>query len=298
MERIIEIPRDRIRPFANQPHEYFDQAALKDLARSIKAIGLQNPVAVRPIPFDTAHDYELIDGQRRWLACGINHQKTIRAFVRDDIADQNEQFLVSIVSNFCREDHTPMEIAKAIARLRKTPKIAALERETQAQAMADCFGRSSVWIYSYETLLRLHPRLQELLDPALPESQRLSTRVAQMLSKLPVEEQIPMHLKVEKKGLPREKALIVLRKLIAKKATGSDGRKIGARGNIRMLSALTAIAENLESLLKIKLVDFDRIFSARPFSEQESLLFRIDEGIEQLKILRQTLARIMKARAA
>ncbi len=68
-ERIVEILRDRIRPFANQPREYFNESALKDLARSIKAVGQQVEIRVRPLAGDPKHDYELIDGQRRWLAC-------------------------------------------------------------------------------------------------------------------------------------------------------------------------------------------------------------------------------------
>jgi ParB family transcriptional regulator, chromosome partitioning protein len=165
MERIVEIEHGLIRPFADQPREYFDPQALKELARSIKAVGLQNPLVVIAIENDDRHNFELVDGQRRWLACGMAGLKAVRAFVRDDIRSQDDQFMVSVVSNFCREGHAPMEIARAIVRLGKRPELAALPRMQRLDNIAEMFGRSREWVYKHERLLRLIPELVRAMDP-------------------------------------------------------------------------------------------------------------------------------------
>ncbi len=301
MEHIVEIAHARIRPFPNQPREYFDPTALSDLARSIKAAGLQNPITVRPVKNDPRHDYELVDGQRRWLACGINRQTTIRAWVRDDILNADDQFMISVISNFCREGHSPMEIAKAIARLRKRPEIAAIEKkELQAQAIGNVFGRSFGWVYEYESLLRLHPNLQAMLDPHLPDNKRLSFRAAHFIAELPMEVQLETAFTIFKKGMNRGQATSFARAKVLEHGAGADGRAASTRGiqyRMRALNAIRNISLNTEALLEIKMTEFEQSFAKQSHVEQESALFSIDNALEQLTTLRQSIARMLKKAA-
>jgi ParB family transcriptional regulator, chromosome partitioning protein len=115
--QLVRIPVKQIRPFVNQPRKYFDPVALDELMYSILEIGQKTPISVKPISGDPAFTYELIDGERRLKA----HQKaelpTIIAYICV-VTDDGEQFVQSVVSNFCREGHRPMETAYAIEKMR------------------------------------------------------------------------------------------------------------------------------------------------------------------------------------
>ena len=294
---IVEIDRARIRPFAGQPREYFNQAALKDLARSIKATkGNVVEIIVRPLAGDPKHDYELIDGQRRWLACGMIQIHRMRAVVRD-VADANEQLVTSVVANFAREEHTPIEIAKVIARLRKHPNIAAIEnREHQTQAVGDLFGRSYGWVYAHEKLLRLAPAIQKLLA-----TNELGFRTAEMLSALPHAEQADCLRACLGRG--RDAAVAFVRRWVSKAGgTQADGSRLPKRGaslhyaREGFLGAITALAERAEALLDMGAADFRRAFEGRPLSEHESAVLRIDRAIDQLETLREAVAGTLKRR--
>lgn len=71
---IILIGRDRIRTSVKQPRKHFSLARLHDLAKSIAEIGQKTPVVVRPVCGDPCHEWELVDGERRFRACGAAHQ--------------------------------------------------------------------------------------------------------------------------------------------------------------------------------------------------------------------------------
>ena len=68
---IVAIPWELIRPFKGQPRKYFDREELENLADSIAEIGQQTPVWVRILEDDPVYEYELIDGERRYIACGM-----------------------------------------------------------------------------------------------------------------------------------------------------------------------------------------------------------------------------------
>ena len=295
---VVEIERNRIRPFAEQPREYFDQDKLKDLARSIRAVGQQDPVKVRHLVGESAHDYELIDGQRRWLACKMAGLKMIKAIVRDDAHSPDDQLLISVVSNFAREGHSPLEVAKTIARIRKRPEIQAIAtREGQAQAIGDMFGRTFGWVYGYESLLRLAPEIQKLMSPALPDNRRLSFRAAQYISALQAEQQIQIVGQMFAKQLNRQQAEKVARRAARKHGIQVSGRRSPVKTRMSFLSDLHALRQAGANLLDTGAADFSRMFEALPRSERESALFRIEHCIGQLTQLKQAIARMLRAGA-
>ena len=261
---IIEIATARIRPFATQPREYFDAAALRDLEHSIKAVGQQVEIIVRPVFGDPEHRYELIDGQRRWLACsklGIS----IRACVRGGVRNAEDQFLTSWVANFSRAEHTPAEIAKAIARLRKRPEIAALSAGEQVQHIADISGRSVPWVYSYENLLKLDPEVLALTSPPTPKKKRITLQAAALLSALPITMQ---------RELAESAARMTARRLerLIRGTAKKSGIKIRAnkpsQQRKRSETSLNAVAAAAEALVELA-GDFKAIFATRSRDEQE-----------------------------
>ncbi len=102
---MADILIDLISPNPNQPRKHFDDAALMELAESIKQVGLLNPILVRPI----GDRFEIVHGERRWRACKLAGLETIRAEVRE--LDDETSFLVSFTENLQRYDLSPIEEA-------------------------------------------------------------------------------------------------------------------------------------------------------------------------------------------
>lgn len=108
-ERVQEIEIDCISPFADQPRKAFAEDKLKELATSIQANGVIQPILVTPTA--QAGEYRLVAGERRWRAARLAGLKTIPALVRKLTRDQHlEQ---ALVENIQREDLNPIEEAQA-----------------------------------------------------------------------------------------------------------------------------------------------------------------------------------------
>lgn len=171
---VISIDTNRVRPFADQPREYFDAGELVSLELSIKQRGQLQPAMVRKLTDDRDHDYELVDGQRRWHACsrlGI----PLRAMIINP-EDPEDQFEISVAANFQRAEHTPMEIAKAIERM-------CTQGKRTAEYVATLFGKSASWVVITRRLIVLVPELQALLEPSAKDP--LAVSVAIELARLP-----------------------------------------------------------------------------------------------------------------
>jgi ParB family chromosome partitioning protein len=110
-ESLIEIPVDQISPNPEQPRKGFDGPALDELAQSIKASGIIQPVLVRR----SGSGYQLIAGERRWRAARQAGLARIPAVVRE--ATNVESLELALVENLLREDLNPMEEAEAYQRL-------------------------------------------------------------------------------------------------------------------------------------------------------------------------------------
>lgn len=184
---VLSVPLTLVRPFADQPRHHFCNVRLLELAGSIKEIGQLMPVEVRQLeqPDEAGRVYELIDGQRRWHACQIAGLSHIRLTVTE-VVNPEAQFARSIVSNFGRADHTPMEICRALCRLRDGGL-------TQA-AMAKMLGRNQVWVSNHMLLAELAPSVQELLHPDHP--QRIGLKTAVMLASVPPDLQVMLARKI------------------------------------------------------------------------------------------------------
>ncbi len=97
-----------IEPKSDQPRKYFDEDALAQLATSISAHGLLQPILVRPLPNDR---YQIVAGERRWRACKMAGLNEIPALVIDE--DEAETAQISLIENIQREDLNPLEEALA-----------------------------------------------------------------------------------------------------------------------------------------------------------------------------------------
>jgi ParB family transcriptional regulator, chromosome partitioning protein len=110
-EALIEVPLEEISPNPNQPRRALDPSSLEELAASIKASGVLQPVIVRKTP----RGYELIAGERRWRAARQAGLERIPVIVRE--ATDGESLELALVENLLREDLNPVEEAEAYTKL-------------------------------------------------------------------------------------------------------------------------------------------------------------------------------------
>jgi ParB family chromosome partitioning protein len=109
---LVQLPVGSISAGPFQPRRHFDEAALDDLAESIRVQGVVQPVLVRPI---SGGGYELLAGERRWRAAQRAGLATIPAVVR--AGDDADALMVALVENVAREDLSPIEEARGYALL-------------------------------------------------------------------------------------------------------------------------------------------------------------------------------------
>jgi ParB family chromosome partitioning protein len=110
-ESLIEVSIDEIKPNPNQPRKLFDPDGLDQLAASIRASGVLQPVIARKTP----HGYELIAGERRWRATRQAGLERIPLIVRE--ATDAESLELALVENLLREDLNPIEEGEAYQKL-------------------------------------------------------------------------------------------------------------------------------------------------------------------------------------
>jgi ParB family chromosome partitioning protein len=150
-EAMLNLPVGRIRPGKYQPRTRMDQQALAELAASIRAQGLMQPLLVRPVDRDS---YELIAGERRWRAAQMAGLTEVPALVRE-VPDE-AALALSLIENIQREDLNAMEEAAGVQRLVDEFGM------THEQA-ADAIGRSRSATTNLLRLLKLARPVQEMV---------------------------------------------------------------------------------------------------------------------------------------
>jgi ParB family chromosome partitioning protein len=148
----LEIPLDHIERNPFQTRTRFDEAQLTELTQSIAASGVVQPIVVRPL---SEGRYQLITGERRWLASRKAGKATIPAIVRQ--ASDEQTLEMTIVENLQRADLNPMEQARAYQRLSEDFKM------TQEQ-MATRTGKERASVANFLRLLRLPDPIQHKVE--------------------------------------------------------------------------------------------------------------------------------------
>ena len=142
----LEIAAIEINPF--QPRSNFNEESLRELATSIKELGVIQPITVRKLDFNK---FQLISGERRLRASTLVGLTTVPAYIR--IANDNESLVMALVENIQRHDLDPIEIALSYQRLIDEIQL------TQEQ-MSDRVGKKRSTIANYLRLLKLDPIIQ------------------------------------------------------------------------------------------------------------------------------------------
>ena len=148
-DELRNLALDVIRPGRYQPRSVFDEEKLGELADSIRAQGVVQPIVVRPVG---DKEYELIAGERRWRAAQLAQIDEIPAVIRD-VPDE-ASVAMALIENIQREDLNPLEEATALRRLID-------DFQMTHQEAAEAVGRSRAAV---SNLLRLLDLMQEVKD--------------------------------------------------------------------------------------------------------------------------------------
>jgi len=145
---IIEIELESIEVNPFQPRSYFNEEALRELASSIKELGVIQPITVRKLGNDT---FQLVSGERRFRASKLIGNKTIPAYIR--LANDQEMLEMALVENIQRKDLDPIEVALSYQRLID-------EIDLTQEEMSQRVGKKRSTITNYLRLLKLDPIIQ------------------------------------------------------------------------------------------------------------------------------------------
>ncbi|MDR0815833.1 MAG: ParB/RepB/Spo0J family partition protein [Desulfovibrio sp.] len=149
------LPVTALTPNPDQPRQYFDAQALKELADSIKIQGVIQPLLVRPMP--DGKTWQIVAGERRWRAAQTAGLKQVPVFVR--VLSDQEVIAAALIENLQREDLNPMEEAQALQALRETMGLT--QEETAVR-----LGKSRPAVANALRLLQLSPQAQDDLRAA------------------------------------------------------------------------------------------------------------------------------------
>lgn len=197
----------QLKPGKYQPRSHMDEASLNDLAASIKAQGIMQPILVRQLPGDS---YEIIAGERRWRAAqlaGLNHVPVLVRSVPDSAA-----LAMALIENIQRENLNPLEEAVGIQRLID-------EFQMTHQSAADAVGRSRSAASNLLRLLKLPQPVQAMLI-----ENKLDMGHARALLPLEQGQQVLLANKIVIEGLSVREAEKLAQKKIHEPETGKVAR--------------------------------------------------------------------------
>lgn len=146
------LPVDLIQAGKYQPRLDMRPESLEELAASIKAQGLMQPIVVRPI---SSNKYEIIAGERRWRASQMAGLDSIPVIIKD--VPDDTAIAMALIENIQREDLNPIEEATALKRLQD-------EFELTQQEVADAVGKSRTTVTNLIRLMSLNPDVRISLE--------------------------------------------------------------------------------------------------------------------------------------
>ena len=167
-EELREVDINRILPNAQQPRKNFDEEALNELADSIRAHGVIQPIVVQPLPDSF---FQIIAGERRWRASQRTGLLRIPAIIREVGAESSLE--IALIENLQREDLNPIEEAQAFEKL-------IVDLGLTQEEVAIRVGKSRATVTNTLRLLRLPPEVQAWIG-----ENKLSTGHAKALLSLP-----------------------------------------------------------------------------------------------------------------
>jgi len=226
-----QLPLDLIQRGKYQPRRDIDPTTLEELAQSIRAQGVMQPIVVRSIG---SGRYEIIAGERRWRASQQAGLDKIPAMVRE-VSDE-AAIAMALIENIQREDLNPIEEAVALQRLQQ-------EFQLTQQQVADAVGKSRVTISNLLRLIALPEEIKTLLSHG-----DLEMGHARALLGLPAERQVDGARHVVARGLTVRQTEALVRQWL----NNSEATKAEPKSDPDIVRLEQRLSERLGSPVQIK----------------------------------------------
>ena len=231
---ISEVAISQIEPNPNQPRREFDEEALKELANSIKELGIVSPITLRQV---ADKRFQIIAGERRWRASQLAGLKAMPAYIRT-IKDENVMEM-ALVENIQREDLNAIEIALAYAHL--------MEHEGMTQEkVSERVGKSRVAVANYLRLLKLPAQVQM----ALQKREIDMGHARALLSLESPSQQLKLFREIQKNGYSVRQVEETVRRI--KDGELGTGEKSIGKSRYRQSKEFDILKKRLSSFLKTK----------------------------------------------
>jgi ParB family chromosome partitioning protein len=239
-EQLAKLPLDLLQRGRYQPRMDMRAETLTELANSIKAQGVVQPIVVRPLTAPAGGEsqrYEIIAGERRWRAAQMAGLTEIAAVIRA-IPDE-DAIAVALIENIQRENLNPLEEARALTRL-------ITEFGVTHQEAADAVGRSRAGVSNLLRLLELSPEVCELVEKREIEMGHARA----LLGLTQRRQQTEVALLVAKKGLSVRETEALVRRLQTPAGTRSEADAGSRDPNVERLEQ--ELAEKLGAKVAIQ----------------------------------------------
>ena len=231
---INEIAIDEIEANPNQPRREFDEEALRELAMSIREIGIIQPITLRQV---AGNRFQIIAGERRWRASQLAGLKAIPAYIRT--IDDESVMEMALVENIQREDLNAIEIALAYEHLMEDTGM------TQ-EKVSERVGKSRTAIANYLRLLRLPAQVQM----ALQKKEIDMGHARALLSLDSPSQQIKVFNEVQKNGFSVRKVEEIVKQLKSGEDIQAGSKKIIAK--TKMPEEFIVLKKQLSQFLNVK----------------------------------------------
>ncbi len=207
---ISYLPIERLQRSSYQPRKEFDEEALKELADSIRAQGIVQPIVSRRMP--DGKNYEIVAGERRWRAAALAGLTEVPTIVRD-ISDE-AALAMTMIENLQREDLNPLEEASGLEQLMS-------QFQLTHQELAEIVGKSRTAVTNFLRLLTLRTEVKTML-----EHNDLEMGHARALLSLEEETQVEAARVVVARSLSVRQTEALVRSMQKQDKTGKAGKKL------------------------------------------------------------------------
>jgi len=232
-EPLVQVDLDLVGPNPQQPREAFEDAALAELAASLKSRGVLQPIVVRPVG---AGRYELVAGERRWRAAQLAGLLKIPAIVRH-VGDE-DLLELALIENLQRENLNPIEEGRAYQKL--------IDLGLTQQDVADRVGKPRATVANTLRLLNLPLEVQERIRAGAVSAGHAKALVSITNTKT----QIDLTERIEREGLSvREVESIVAR--LGKAGVVVTGTPIRVQRDPNVVAAETSLQSALATKVRI-----------------------------------------------
>lgn len=150
-----ELPIEKLIPRQNQPRRTVDPSELEHMATTIRALGIIQPIVVRPLDGQSDDHYEIVAGERRWRAAQLAGMSAVPTIIRT--LDERRTVLYSLAENIARSDLNSMELARGYRNVVE-------EHGFSQTELAEAIGQNVKTVNRVLQLLKLPDSVQELIE--------------------------------------------------------------------------------------------------------------------------------------